>query len=197
MLYYYSLGKSQLYSKNCRKEVLEMSVQGRSLVTGGLGFIGRHLVEALINRGKSVRVLDINPNTEQFTGEVDIWKGSILDQDMVEQALEGVMDVYHLAAITHLWSLNTNDFFEVNFKGTQVLLEEVKKFSINKFVYTSSETVLRGWRQKSNEPIDESQPLPLPEDTGFHLPRGAQNQSRLCPYAVRRQIPEPAVDMLQ
>jgi len=168
-----------------------MSVQGFSLVTGGLGFIGRHLVEALIKRGKQVRVLDINPNTQQFHGEVDIWKGSILDQDIVEQALEGVTDVYHLAAIPHLWSINTNDFFEVNFKGTEVLLEEAKKFPINKFVYTSSETVLRGWLQKSNEPIDESQPLPLPEE----LPGPYSRSKLLAEKAVQQAVQDgvPAV----
>lgn len=173
-------------SHNCflKGIVITMSAQGWSLVTGGLGFIGRHLVEALIKRGKQVRVLDINPNTKQFHGEVDIWKGSILDQDIIEQALEGVIEVYHLAAIPYLWSLNTNDFFEVNFKGTEILLNEAKKFPINRFVYTSSETVLRGWRHKSTEPIDETQPLPLPEE----LPGPYSRSKLLAEKAVQGAV---------
>ncbi|TDI65936.1 MAG: NAD-dependent epimerase/dehydratase family protein [Bacteroidetes bacterium] len=168
-----------------------MSAHGFSLVTGGLGFIGRHLVEALIKRGKQVRVLDINPNTRQFHGEVDIYKGSILDRNIIEQVLEGVTDVYHLAAIPHLWSLNTNDFFEVNFKGTEILLNEAKKFPINRFVYTSSEAVLSGWRHKSIEPIDETQPLPLPEE----LPGPYSRSKLLAEKAVHKAVQEglPAV----
>jgi len=161
-----------------------MSVQGLSLVTGGLGFIGRHLVKALIHRGKPVRVLDINPNTQEFTGTVDIWQGSILDRNLLAQVLEGVIDVYHLAALPHLWSLNTNDFFVVNFKGTQVFLEEVKKFPINKLVYTSSETVLRSWQHKSTEPIDETQPLPLPEE----LPGPYSRSKLLAEKAVQQAV---------
>ena len=168
-----------------------MRTQGFSLVTGGLGFIGRHLVLALISRGKPVRVLDINPNSRQFPGDVDIWQGSILDRNLLTQALEGVTEVYHLAAIPHLWSLNSDDFFEVNFKGTQILLEEAKKFPISRFIYTSSETVLRAWRQRSFEPIDEAQTLPLPEE----LPGPYSRSNLLAEKAVQEAVMEgmPAV----
>lgn len=163
-----------------------MRTQGFSLVTGGLGFIGRHLVLALISRGKPVRVLDINPNTEQFPGDVDIWQGSILDRNLLAQVLEGVTDVYHLAAIPHLWSLNSDDFFEVNVKGTQILLEEAKKFPVNKFIYTSSETVLRAWRQRSSRPIDETLTLPQPEE----LPGPYSRSKLLAEKAVQEAVLE-------
>ena len=184
MLYCFSLANPSYISKIDSEKVFTMSVQAGSLVTGGLGFIGRHLVQALINRGKPVRVLDLNPNSQEFTGAVDIWQGSILDRNLLAQVLEGVTEVYHLAAIPHLWSLNSDDFLEVNFKGTEILLDEVKKFPINKFVYTSSETVLRGWRHKSAEPIDETQPLPLPEE----LPGPYSRSKLLAEKAVQQAV---------
>lgn len=159
-----------------------MGHHGLSLITGGFGFIGHHLVQALINRGQAVRVLDINPKPGIFQDGADVWIGSIHDQDLLYNAMQGVSVVYHLAAIPHLWSLNPDEFYQVNAKGTQSVLEVCKHFKLSRFVYTSSETVLRAWRNHSSKPINESQPLPQPDE----LPG---------PYSKSKLLAEKAVEV--
>ena len=76
----------------------------RSLVTGGAGFIGSHLVEGLLARGDTVRVLDDlstgkRENLRPFGGRVELLQGSVTDPDAVRRAVEGCQAVYHLAAL--------------------------------------------------------------------------------------------------
>ena len=61
----------------------------RVLVTGGTGFIGQHLVATLAARGRSVRVLDLRPPGRALPG-VQYVEGSVLDPDLVDDALNGV-----------------------------------------------------------------------------------------------------------
>jgi dihydroflavonol-4-reductase len=118
----------------------------------------------LAGQGKQVRVLDLNPVPQELPPEVEILTGSILDKDLLNQAMQGVGVVYHLAAIPHLWVSDTTEYQKVNVEGTRCILEAASQFDLDRFVYTSSETVLRGWRKRGQGPIDESQPLPKPEE---------------------------------
>ena len=137
-----------------------MSSEGISLVTGGCGFIGRHLVKILIDRGYHVRVLDLLGDSSMFHHSVDLRIGSILDKKALTDALKGVNVVYHLAAVPHLWSLNPHDFYRINVEGTKTLLQVAHEFDLDRFIYTSSETVLRSWKDQSNQLINEMTPLP-------------------------------------
>ena len=141
-----------------------MSEEGISLVTGGCGFIGQHLVQALIDAGKPVRVLDINPPPESFSSLVDVHSGSILDKDLLKKAMKDVAVVYHLAAIPHLWTKDLANYQEINVEGTRCVIEAAQKMPVERFIYTSSETVLRGWRNRNSQPIDETQALPEPDE---------------------------------
>ena len=71
------------------------------LVTGGAGFIGSHLCEALLARGDSVRVLDdlSTGKRENLPEGVDLIVGDVADQPVVRNAVEGVAGCFHLAAI--------------------------------------------------------------------------------------------------
>ena len=75
------------------------------LVTGGAGFIGSHLVDALVEQGKEVRVIDnFSSGREEFlshhegSGSVEVCRGDLLDREAVITAMEGIETVHHLAA---------------------------------------------------------------------------------------------------
>jgi dihydroflavonol-4-reductase len=73
-----------------------------TLVTGGSGFIGQHLVAALVARGRRVRILDLRP-PECGPAGTQYVKGSVLDPAPVREALDDVEEVYHLAALPGMW----------------------------------------------------------------------------------------------
>src|SRR5262249_10123851 len=70
----------------------------QALVTGGSGFIGQHLVAALLRQGRRVRILDVRPPTCDLGG-AQFFKGSILDAAKLREAITNVDEVYHLAAL--------------------------------------------------------------------------------------------------
>jgi dihydroflavonol-4-reductase len=135
-----------------------------ALVTGGCGFLGRHLVEVLRARGDEVRVLDIaEPGTE--AAGVEWRRGSILDQAALESALEDVDCVYHLAGIAHFWTADRNAFDRINRHGTELLIGVAAKRRIRRVVHCSTESILLPkWRKGGL--IDESAPPPLSDMPG-------------------------------
>ena len=106
----------------------------RVLITGGAGFIGSHIVEYFQNRAE-VRVLD-NLRTghrQNLAGlPCDFMLGSILDRDLVRQAVQGVDYVFHLAAMISVPESMEQPIacVEINTLGTLVLLEEAARAGI-------------------------------------------------------------------
>jgi UDP-glucose 4-epimerase len=94
----------------------------RFLVTGGAGFIGSHLVEALLGEGHEVRVLDDLSSgcRENLPRQIDFIKGDVTDPAAVDRAFEGVDGCFHLAAIASV-VLSHRDWLrthQVNLTGT-------------------------------------------------------------------------------
>ncbi len=119
-----------------------------SLVTGGAGFIGSHLVDALIERGESVRVLDDfstgkRENLAQAEGKVEIIEADICDVDVVQEAMADVSVVHHLAAITSVPRSVADPIttHQVNTEGTLNLLLAAREAKVRRFVFSSSSSV--------------------------------------------------------
>ncbi|MBP7693599.1 MAG: NAD-dependent epimerase/dehydratase family protein, partial [Anaerolineales bacterium] len=76
------------------------------LVTGGLGFIGRHSVEQLLQRGQTVAVFDVPEARvpEAWGARVRVLRGDIANFDDVQTALAGVRTVLHTAAVVSDWA---------------------------------------------------------------------------------------------
>jgi UDP-glucose 4-epimerase len=114
------------------------------LVTGGAGFIGSNVAEALLARGDRVRVLDdlSTGRRENLTaiGDVDLVEGDLRDADAVRRAVGGVEGIFHQAALRSVPRsvddpTSTND---VNVNGTLNLLMAAREAGVRRVVYASS-----------------------------------------------------------
>lgn len=117
----------------------------RCAVTGGCGFIGSHVVDALVARGDSVIVLDdlSSGTVDNLNGHARLITGSILDTSIVDNAVREVDCVIHLAAWAQV-PRSIEDplgMHQVNVVGTLNVLEAVRRFRVPKLVYVSSSSV--------------------------------------------------------
>jgi len=111
------------------------------LVTGGSGFIGQHSVATLVASGRQTRVLDVRPPGRTVANAQYI-KGSVLDRELVDQALDGVDEVYHLAGLPGMWVARKDDSHAVNYRGTQVVISAARKRGIARLLHCSTESIL-------------------------------------------------------
>ncbi|HXS19834.1 MAG TPA: NAD-dependent epimerase/dehydratase family protein, partial [Steroidobacteraceae bacterium] len=118
-------------------------------MTGGAGFIGSHLADALLHRGYRVRVLDAL--TEQVHGgsrsfpaylsrDVEKISGDVRDRDDVLRALDEVDAVFHFAAAVGVGQsmYEIESYTDINNRGTAVLLEALLRRPVGKLVVASS-----------------------------------------------------------
>jgi dihydroflavonol-4-reductase len=126
-----------------------------ALVTGGCGFIGRHLVRSLLARGQSVRVLDIAGAHD--LPDVEHVHGSVLNAALVAKAMTGVRRVYHLAGIPHLWVARRTDFDRVNARGTEIVLRAAAERRIERVIHCSTESILLPPPGNARSAIDGSE----------------------------------------
>jgi UDP-N-acetylglucosamine/UDP-N-acetyl-alpha-D-glucosaminouronate 4-epimerase len=115
------------------------------LVTGGAGFIGSHIVDALVERGERVRVLDNlmtgnRANLAHVTREIDFIEGDIRDYQTTRQVLEGVGVVFHQAAIPSVpRSVKEPELnHDVNINGTFNVLLAARDAGVRRVVYAAS-----------------------------------------------------------
>ncbi|MEZ4408337.1 MAG: SDR family oxidoreductase [Polyangiales bacterium] len=115
------------------------------LVTGGAGFIGGHLVDALLAQGATVRVIDNfstgnRSNIEHNLKRIELVEGDICDPDAIARAVDGVELVYHEAAIPSV-SRSVRDPVasnRANVGGTVSVLDAARKAGVKKVVYAAS-----------------------------------------------------------
>jgi dihydroflavonol-4-reductase len=113
----------------------------QALVTGGSGFIGQHLVAALLAHGRRVRVLDLRP-PRCSAAAVQYVRGSILDSKLLEATLDDVEEVYHLAGLPGMWAHHKNDFHLINAQGTAIVIAAARKRGVSRFLHCSTESIL-------------------------------------------------------
>jgi nucleoside-diphosphate-sugar epimerase len=147
------------------------------LVTGGAGFIGSHLVDALVERGAKVRVLDNfstgrRENLEHCIGRIDLVEGDVRDLDACRKACHGVEFVFHEAALGSVprSMRDPATTIAINVTGTANVFTAAKDAGIRRVVYASSSSV-----------YGDSEALPK---------REGQEGRPLSPYALSKVIDE-------
>lgn len=132
----------------------------RILVIGGAGYIGSHVVHALLNKGHSVCVFDnmSTGRTENLFPQADFIQGDILDKSALNQALKNCDAVIHLAAKKAVGEsmANPEKYAENNITGTLNVLNAMAANDVHHFVFSSSAAV---YGMPDVSVIDESCPV--------------------------------------
>lgn len=110
------------------------------LVTGGAGFLGRYLVEALLARRYAVRVLGRKVYPELEALGVECVQGDLADPAIVSSACSGMDAVFHVASYVALWG-DWQTFYRTNVVGTQNIITACKEQGVKKLIYTSTPSV--------------------------------------------------------
>lgn len=175
---------------------LETAYRDRAvLVTGGAGFIGSHVCEALVEAGAHVTVMDDfsqgrEANLASVRDAIRLVRGSILDTEALRQASEGVEIVFHQAALTSVpRSLEEpRRSLEVNGLGTMRVVEAARAAGARGVVYASSSSVY-GDQPRSPKvesmPPDPCSPYAAAKSAGEQLLRAAVACSDLAGVSLR------------
>lgn len=152
-------------------------MQKAVLVTGGAGFIGSHLVDALIARGDAVTVIDDESsghkeNLAQAADRITYVKGSITDRQLIADVSRGIDTVFHLAALGSVPRsvADPERSHDVNATGTLNVLWAAKEAGVRRLVFSSSSSV-----------YGDNPKLPKCEEDMGHV---------LSPYALQKKMAE-------
>ena len=151
----------------------------KCVVTGGCGFIGSHLVDALVDRGNQVTVVDdlSTGDASNLNVSAEFRNVSVLDEDALRESIEGAAVVFHLAAWPRIPRsiqdpVNTH---RVNVDGTLHVLEAARRSGVHRVVYSSSSSVYGAQRT--------------------HLMHEDMTPEPLSPYALQKLIGEQYASM--
>lgn len=128
----------------------------KAFITGGSGFVGRHLIKKLLGEKWEVRIL-LHQREVPFPERCEIIKGDITQIPSFANALKGIDTAFHLAAALGGSLISRSRFFQINAQGTQNILEAAGEAGVKKVVHFSSAGVLGAVRK--GETADELYPL--------------------------------------
>lgn len=136
------------------------------LVTGGAGFIGSHIAEALVKHGGSVRILDNlvtgrRVNMESFIDQIEFIEGDITDPEVVASAVDGVDTIFHHAALASVpWSIERPlDTTAACVAGTVTVLDAARRSGVRRVVYAGSSSAYGDRPTSSKRETDLPAPI--------------------------------------
>ena len=151
-----------------------------TLVTGGAGFVGSHLVDCLVDAGHKVRIFDnFSSGRHSFLShhgdKIEIVEADLLDLDAVKDAMEGVNMVFHLAANPdiRLGTVVTDTDLKQGTVATYNVLEAMRVTGVSKIAFASSSVV-----------YGEALEMPTPENYGPLFPISLYGASKLGSEAL-------------
>jgi len=133
----------------------------RAFITGGAGFIGSHLADALIARGATVTILDnmstgSKKNIAHLEGKITIHEGDIRDKELVDKLVSESDTVFHMAAALGVKNImeHTIESIDRNFTGSEVVLNAATKHNKRLLIASTSEIYGKNPNQPLNEESD-------------------------------------------
>ncbi len=111
------------------------------LVTGGGGFLGRAIVNRLLESGHGVRVVGRGAQPELEAAGVEFVRGDLAQPGVARRAVAGCDTVFHVAAKAGVWG-DFVEFHRANVEATRLLLEAAREAGVSRFVYTSTPSVV-------------------------------------------------------
>ena len=151
----------------------------KAIVTGGAGFIGSHLVDALLSEGVSVTVLDNfstgrPENLDHIKDQIKLIECDISKAGIWEKEFDGANWVIHLAALADIVpSINDPEaYFHANVVGTLNVLQASKKYKIKKFIYSASSScygIPAAYPTPEDTPMEPQYPYALTKRLGEEL----------------------------
>jgi len=144
-----------------RRATIEKRHRAATLVTGGTGFLGSHLVRQLVAEGaKDIRVMATTIPDWLVELGVETFAGSITNPSDVKRAVEGISEVYHLAGKVSRENETGREMYAVHVEGTRLLCEAAKATAVKSIVLASSSGTIAVTSDGELIP-DESYPPPM------------------------------------
>lgn len=147
-----------------------------ALVTGGGGFVGRALVNQLLDRGDRVRSLCRGEYPHLAESGVEVWRGDLADAQAVQDACAGCDLVFHVAAKAGIWG-DYGGYHQANVVGTQNVLTACRRLGVSRLVYTSSPSVVFDGTPMAG--VDESVPYPTRHHSHYGATKALAEQAVL------------------
>ena len=110
------------------------------LITGSTGFIGNHVTRLCLEKGDRVRVM-VMPGEDRspLAGmDVEFVEGNLLDAESLTRAVQGMDQLYHLAALFAIWTKDPDLHYKINVDGARAMMQAARAAGVEKIVFTSS-----------------------------------------------------------
>ncbi|MDQ3667352.1 MAG: NAD-dependent epimerase/dehydratase family protein, partial [Acidobacteriota bacterium] len=144
-----------------RRAAIEKRPRSSTLITGGTGFLGSHLVRQLVEEGaKDIRVMATSIPDWLVDLGVEPLEGSIMKSADVARAVEGIRDVYHLAGRVSRERDDAREMYALHVEGTRLLCEAAKVEGVKSIVMASTSGTIAVTEDGEVVP-DETHPPPL------------------------------------
>jgi UDP-glucose 4-epimerase len=165
------------------------------LITGGAGFIGSHLTEALVNRGDQVVILDnfftsSMDNLKQVKEKINLVEGNILDQRLVAKLVSESDYIVHLAAALGVFNIVNKplESLKTNLQGSEIVLEAADKFKKPVLIASTSEVYGKNDKVPLNEEDDRIIGHPLKSRWSYSEAK-AVDESLAYFYYLENKLP--------